>query len=106
MPFAALHLDPEVDDPNVVRLGPTAFGIPYLEKKKRTSFFDFIGMRNTKHDLATFINMMKNETVRTYIMRNYAYFIPRYGKRLFLKEARKIVPSLTYDDIELFDGYG
>jgi len=37
-----LHVDPEVDNPEVVRLGPTAFGIPYLEKRKWTSFFDYM----------------------------------------------------------------
>jgi len=49
---------------------------------------------------------MSNEVVREYVFKNYKFFIPLYGKRLFLKEARKIIPSLKYSDIERFDGYG
>ena len=106
LPFAALHADPEVSDPEVVRLWPTAFGIPFLEKKKRTSFFDYMGIINARHDLGSFINIMSNEIVRKYVFKNYKFFIPIYGKWLFLKEARKIIPTLNYSDIELFNGYG
>ncbi len=106
LPFAALHADPEVSNPDIVRLGPTAFGIPFLEKKKRTSFFDYMGIINVKHDLGSFINIMSNEIVRKYVFKNYKFFIPIYGKWLFLKEARKIIPTLNYSDIELFSGYG
>ncbi len=106
LPFAALHMDPEVDDPNIVRLGPTAFGIPYLEKKKWTSFFDYLGILNVKHDLKSFISIMSNEVVRTYVIRNFKYLLPFYGKWLFLKEARKIIPWLGYNDIERLEWRG
>jgi malate dehydrogenase (quinone) len=106
LPNAALHLDPEVDDPNLVRLGPTAFGIPYLEKKNRTSFFDYMGIINTKHDLQAFVTIMKNPTIRNYVFKNFKFLIPIYGKWLFLQDAKKLIPSLKRDDIEILDGYG
>ncbi len=106
LPFAALHLDPEVDDPNVVRLWPTAFGIPYLEKKNRHSLFDYMGIINAKHDVQTFFAILKNPTIKAYLRKNFKFLIPIYGKWLFLKDARKIYPSLKREDIELLDGYG
>jgi len=65
-----------------------------------------MGIINARHDLGSFINIMSNEIVRKYVFKNYKFFIPIYGKWLFLKEARKIIPTLNYSDIELFNGYG
>lgn len=106
LPFAEKHLDPEVDNPDVVRLGPTAFGIPFLERKKRTSFFDYMGIINAKHDFQSFRNILRNPAIKKYIIRNFKYLIPIYGKRLFLKDVRKLIPTLQRDDIEELDGYG
>jgi malate dehydrogenase (quinone) len=41
-----------------------------------------------------------------YILRNYIYDIPLIGKRLFLKEVQKIVPSIQVSDLQLAKGYG
>ena len=38
--------------------------------------------------------------------RNYLFEIPVYNKHLFVKDARKIVPSLTTDDIYYAAGFG
>lgn len=90
----------------MVRLGPTAFGIPFLERKKRTSFFDYMGIINAKHDFQSFRNILRNPAIKKYIIRNFKYLIPIYGKRLFLKDVRKLIPTLQRDDIEELDGYG
>jgi len=39
-------------------------------------------------------------------MRNFLFEIPYLGKRAFLKDARKIVPSLKMEDIEYAKGFG
>ncbi len=106
LPFAALHLDPEVDRSEVVRLWPTAFGIPYLENKKWESFWQYMGIINPKDDIQSFRNILRNKIIRDYIIKNFKFLIPLYGKWLFLKDARKIIPSLKWADIEEIDNYG
>ena len=41
-----------------------------------------------------------------YIVTNYIYDIPLIGKRAFLKEVHKIVPSLQLSDLQLAKRYG
>lgn len=106
LPFAEKHLDPEVDNPNIARIGPTAFGIPFLERKKWKSFLDYMFVINPKHDFQSFRNILRNPAIKNYVIRNFLYLLPIYGKRLFLKDVRKLIPTLERDDIEELDGYG
>ena len=39
-------------------------------------------------------------------MRNFLYEIPELGKKLFIKEAQKIIPSLTLADLTYASGFG
>jgi len=40
------------------------------------------------------------------LFKNFWYDVPRIGKRLFVKELKKIVPALSADDIVHGDGLG
>jgi malate dehydrogenase (quinone) len=49
---------------------------------------------------------MKVADIRNYICKNIAFDIPIINRRLFLKDVRKIVPSLELADLSFAHGYG
>ena len=44
--------------------------------------------------------------IRSYVLRNLAFELPLLGKRLFIKDARKIIPSLKISDLTYAQGFG
>lgn len=107
IPFAAIHGDSEVHDPSKTRFGPTAKVTLLLEKRNYATIFDYF--RTSGISLKAFIsffNILSEKVFWQYIIKNYLYDIPLIGKRLFLKEARKIVPSLQLSDLRLAKEYG
>ena len=56
--------------------------------------------------LKVFYDLLKDSDIRNYIFRNFFFEVPKYGKELFIKDARKIVPSLQLDEIEYAKGFG
>jgi malate dehydrogenase (quinone) len=44
--------------------------------------------------------------IRNYILRNLLFEVPWLRRRLFLADARKIVPSMQLDDLRFAEGYG
>lgn len=108
LPFAALHGDPDLLADMNTRFGPTALVIPKLERykglKSVPEFFEAL-----KFDRVVFkvtFNMLKDPTIRNYIFYNYLFEIPFINKSLFVRDARKIVPSLKTDDIYYARGFG
>lgn len=109
LPFAALHGDPDVFVDNKTRLGPTALATLRLENSRH--IFHVLSPDLLKLDLhldvfkATY-DLIKDSEIRNYILRNMAFHLPFIGKRLFIKDAQKIIPSLKLDDITFAQGYG
>ncbi|RDU71258.1 FAD-dependent oxidoreductase [Helicobacter aurati] len=109
LPFAALHGDPDVFVEGKTRLGPTALATLRLENSKH--FFDVLSPDLLKLDLhldvfkATY-NLISDAEIRNYILRNIAFHLPFFGKRLFIQDAQKIIPSLKLEDITFAQGYG
>ncbi len=56
--------------------------------------------------LKVFWDLLKDSTIRNYIFRNFLFEVPWLNKKLFVKDARKILPDLTEDDLTYADGYG
>jgi malate dehydrogenase (quinone) len=56
--------------------------------------------------IISFLKILADVTILKYILRNLIYDLPLVGKRLFLKEARKIVPSLKFSELQFAKGYG
>jgi malate dehydrogenase (quinone) len=107
LPFAALHGDPDVTLDEDTRFGPTALVLPKLERFRSGTYLDFwTTLQLDKTIIGIFFNLMKDSDIRNYIFRNFLFEIPYFGKKLFLKDARKIVPSLQMEDIEYADGFG
>ncbi|QKI89964.1 FAD-dependent oxidoreductase [Thiomicrorhabdus xiamenensis] len=107
LPFAALHGDPDLVELSKTRLGPTALVLPKLERYTGGTYLDF--WRSLKLDrkvLKVFWDLMKDSTIRNYILRNFAFEIPWLRKRLFAKDAQKIIPDLKPEDLEYASGIG
>jgi malate dehydrogenase (quinone) len=107
IPFAAIHGDAEVHDPSMTRFGPTAKVTLLLEKRNYGSVIDYFKTAGiSANAFISFFNILSERVILRYIIKNYFYDIPLVGKRLFLKEARKIVPSLQLSDLRLAKEYG
>lgn len=107
LPFAAVHGDPDVNNPSETRFGPTAKVLPLLERRKYKSFFDFLktSVWSIRGGLSL-LAILSDPTILKYVSRNLLYDFPFVGKWLFLKEVRKIIPALRYKDIRFGRGLG
>ena len=107
LPFAALHGDPDVRSPGKTRFGPTALLLPLLERYRLASFWEFLRvLRLDGAVLAVLWQLFGDTDIRDYILRNLLFEVPWLRRRLFLADARKIVPSLQLDDLRFAEGYG
>ncbi|MBD1925603.1 FAD-dependent oxidoreductase [Trichocoleus sp. FACHB-90] len=107
IPFAAIHGDSEVHDQSKTRFGPTAKVTFQLEGRNYASIFDYFRTAGLSiNAFLSFFNILSDKVILKYILRNYVYDIPLIGRRLFLKEVQKIVPSLQLSDLKLAKGYG
>lgn len=107
LPFAAIHGDPEVHDASITRFGPTAKVLLQLERYRSTTIIDYF--RTAGLSLAAFLSfaaILLDWTIFRYILRNLLYDIPFVGKRLFIQEVRRIVPSMQLQDLAYAKGYG
>lgn len=107
LPFAALHGDPDLTEPSKTRLGPTALVLPKLERYTGGTYLDF--WKSLKLDgkvLKVLWNLFKDGTIRNYILRNFMLEVPWLNKKLFVKDAQKIIPDLAADDLTYAYGYG
>ena len=108
LPFAALHGDPDILEDGKTRFGPTALALGVLERYK--------GLKSVGQCLKTmnidgsilkiFWDLLKDSEIRNYVFKNFLFEVPGINKGLFVKDAQKIVPSLTKDDIEYAKGFG
>jgi len=108
LPFAALHGDPDILLDGFTRFGPTALALPKLERYHGNStVIDFIRTLRFDNNIAKiFKDLLVDKDIRNYVLRNFLFEVPYLNKRLFVKDARKIVPSLGLDEIEYAEGFG
>lgn len=101
LPFAAIHGDPEVHNENITRFGPTAKPIFLLERYNRSTFFDYwktfgLGL----NPIISLFKIIFDKVLFNYIMINFMYDLPLIGKRLFIKQVRKIVPDIKMNELK------
>ncbi len=108
LPFAALHGDPDILLNGFTRFGPTALALPKLERYHgNATVIDFFRtLRFDTNIVKIFWDLLSDWDIFKYISRNFMFEVPYINKRLFVKDARKIVPSLQLEDIEYADGFG
>jgi malate dehydrogenase (quinone) len=107
LPFAAIHGDPEVHNEQITRFGPTAKPIFQLERHNMSTFFEY--WKTFGLGLSPIISLFKivfDKILFNYIFFNFLYDLPYVGKRLFIKEVRKIVPSLKLTELRYAKGIG
>lgn len=109
LPFAALHGDPDIASNIGTRLGPTALTMPKLERSKY--FWGNLNSELIKIDfkleaLKVTLNLLKDTEIRKYVLKNICFELPFVGKRLFINDARKIIPSLKLSDLTYAKGFG
>ncbi len=107
LPFAAIHGDPEVHSEQITRFGPTAKPIFQLERHNMSTFFEYwktfgLGLS----PILSLLKIISDRVLFSYIFFNFLYDLPYIGKRLFIKEIRKIVPSLKVSELKYAKGIG
>ena len=108
LPFAALHGDPDILENGKTRFGPTALALLVLERYKGgKSIFQCLKTMNFDGSIMKiFWDLLKDSDIRNYVFKNFLFEVPGINKGLFVKDARKIVPSLSVDDLEYAKGFG
>ena len=107
LPFAAVHGDADVHDPGITRFGPTAKVVPALERGRISTVGDFLDVFGMNLDsLLSYGNIMADRILLPFVLENLLYDLPEVGRRQFLANVQKVVPSVELDDIERAEGYG
>ena len=107
LPFAAIHGDPEVHNSAIARFGPTAKVLPMLERHNYGSIIEYFQTAGLSlKALLSFTKILSDMTIFKYIALNFVYDFPIIGKRLFIKEVKKIIPSIKLQDLGYAKGYG
>ncbi|NJO39405.1 MAG: FAD-dependent oxidoreductase [Cyanobacteria bacterium CRU_2_1] len=107
LPFAAIHGDPDITLPGRTRFGPTALPLPLLERNNLQTLVDYLEvLKLDRTVIGVLWDLFKVRDIRNYIFKNMAFEVPLLDRHLFLKDARKIVPSLQLEDLEFAEGVG
>lgn len=100
LPFAAIHGDPDLLVRGKTRFGPTALILPMLERHNLRTVTDFLQLFHMdKGVMGTMLSLVKSRDIRRYIVKNMLFEVPYIRQHLFLKDARKIVPTLMLEDL-------
>ena len=107
LPFAAIHGDPDVLVPGATRFGPTAVILPILERYNLKTLPDFLQVFRFDRNVAIVLwNLIKVRDIRNYMLKNMLFEVPFIRRVLFLRDARKIVPSLRLRDLKFANKVG
>ncbi len=107
LPFAAVHGDADVDNPNITRFGPTAKVLLMLERGKYSTIVDFFKVFKFRlNALHSFAKILSDKDILLYVLKNMIYDVPVIGKLTFMKQVRKIVPSIKYGELNYGKGLG
>ncbi|MCW8854954.1 MAG: FAD-dependent oxidoreductase [Gammaproteobacteria bacterium] len=107
LPFAAIHGDPDVLVPGATRFGPTALILPILERYNLKTLPDFLQVFRFDRRVAKVLwDLIRVKDIRNYMLKNFLFEIPVIRRILFLRDARKIVPSLRLGDLKFANRVG
>lgn len=108
LPFAAIHGDPDINDLSMMRFGPTAKIIPFIERRNYATVKDYllkiVGFRWST--IYAIIRAILDPVILPYGFKNFFYDWPIIGKRLFISHPKKIIPSIKLGDLTLAKGIG
>lgn len=100
LPFAAIHGDPDVLVPGKTRFGPTALVLPMLERYNYKTIHEFFSVFSFGPKVMKVMwDLFKVRDIRHYMFKNFLFEVPLLRTHLFLKDARKIVPTMQLQDL-------
>jgi len=100
LPFAAIHGDPDLLVRGKTRFGPTALILPMLERHNYRTVADFLSLFSFDSGvMGTMWDLIREKEIRNYMLKNFMFEVPYIRQRLFLQDARKIVPTLQLEDL-------
>ncbi len=107
LPFAAIHGDPEVHNSSITRFGPTAKPIFQLERHNWSTFSEYwktfgVGI----NPVISLLKIIFDRVLLSYILINFVYDLPVIGRVFFIREIRKIVPSIKLEELKFASGIG
>lgn len=107
-PFAELHIDPDILNPKVNRIGPTTLFMPLMERHHYETFGDFmhLPLLTSARGIATLANIVHARGLKWYGLRNALYRLPIAGKELFVMEFKKTIPTIQARDLRYRKGSG
>jgi len=107
LPFAAIHGDPDIVQQGKTRFGPTALALPLLERHNLKTLIEYLEVLRPDMDVVrVMMSLLGEREIRNYMFKNTLFEVPLIRRRLFLKDAQKIVPSLKLDDLTFAKGIG
>ena len=108
LPFSAVHGDPDIIHKSRTRYGPTTRIVFQLERGNYSTVSSFIKTFSPFFGtIKKYTQLMLNWKFFTYALKqNIAFQIPILGNYLFAKEVKKIIPTVTRQDIEFAKGQG
>lgn len=109
-PMAEIHIDVDITDPEISRLGPTTKPVPLTERHQYGTMIPFLrsGIVCPRGALSL-INILRQKGNAGYLLRNVLYdnpIAPEFGKSLFLEKAKVIIPTMQLGDLHLRKGAG
>ncbi len=107
LPFAAIHGDPEVHDASQTRFGPTAKVLPMLERHRYATVYEYF--KTAGLSLAafrSFFAILSELTILRYLILNFIYDLPLVGKFFFIRQVKKIIPTIKLGELKFAAGYG
>jgi malate dehydrogenase (quinone) len=107
-PFAEIHGDPDILDIAKTRFGPTTKVLPLMERHHYETFKDFmqLPLLRTLRGIASLFKILWKRKLIWYVLKNILFDIPVIGRWLFLREVKKVVPTMHYRDLKLRKGAG
>jgi malate dehydrogenase (quinone) len=107
LPFAAIHGDPDILAEGRTRFGPTALVMPRLERYHGGTTAEFLRTLHPGPAVAKVLwSFVADPDIRRFMFKNLLFETPGLQRRHFLKEIRKIVPSMRLEDLEFAHGVG
>jgi len=107
LPFAAVHGDPDVQNAQITRFGPTAKPIFFLERYNYSTFWEYWKTFGISiKPVLSILKISSDRIIFNYLLKNVVYDLPWIGKRSFLNEVRKIVPNIKHEEIKFAKGIG
>ncbi len=108
LPFAAVHGDPDVNDPTITRFGPTAKLLPMLERRNYDTVWEFLRIPIIwrPRGILTLLKISFDPILLGFIIWNLLFEIPFLGTWLFLQDVQKIIPAARYRDLRFEKNLG